>query len=66
MSQPQISVRKNILGRDVEGFQTMAQGQVKKTGGSQLVKQHEKAQNAKLSKGGNIPANLDRIKEPGS
>jgi hypothetical protein len=54
------------LGREVEEFQKMAQGQVKKTGGSQLAKQHKKAQNTKLSKGGNIPANMDRIKETGS
>jgi len=54
------------LGRNIEGYQKMVQGQVKKTGGSQLVKQHKKAQNTKLSKGGKIPANVDQLKETGS
>jgi hypothetical protein len=36
----------------------MAQGQIKKTGGSQLVKQHKKAQNTKLSKGGKSPLRM--------
>jgi len=36
-------------------WKTMVQGQVKKTGGSQLVKQHKKAQTTKLSKGGTSP-----------